>query len=234
VRTVLSAGCPPDRWREFEERFGVRIIEWFGMVDSPGILLNTEGRVGSMGKAGVSGVEFRVVDEDDRPLGPGEVGELVFRHPKGRLTHYHKLDEATETAYRGGWFHTGDLAHYDEDGFFYYRGRKKESMRRLGENISAWEVETVVNAHPGVLDSAAHPVASELGEDEVKICVVPRPGARPSPEDILAFCSGRMAKHAIPRYVEFLDALPKTATERNQYGALRERGLTPQTWDSAA
>jgi crotonobetaine/carnitine-CoA ligase len=231
VRVVVSAGCPPDRWREFEERFGVRIVEWFGMVDSPGILLNDAGRVGSMGRSGVAGVEFRVVDEDDRPLGPGQIGELVFRHPRGRLTHYHRLPEATEKAYRGGWFHTGDLAEVDADGWFYYRGRKKESMRRLGENISAWEIETVVNAHPQVLESAAHPVASALGEDEVKVCIVPRPGERPTPESVLDFCVGRMAHYAIPRYVEFLDELPKTATERNQYAELRARGVTPQTWD---
>ncbi|MFC4003084.1 AMP-binding protein [Prauserella oleivorans] len=231
VRVVLSAGCPPDRWREFEERFGVRIIEWFGMVDSPGILLNDEGKVGAMGKAGVSGVEFRVVDDQDRPLGPHEVGELVFRHPQGRMTSYNKLPEATEKAYRGGWFHTGDLAHYDEEGFFYYRGRKKESMRRLGENISAWEVETVVNAHPGVLECAAHAVPSELGEDEIKVCVVPRPGATVDPEDLLGFCAGRMAHYAVPRYVELVEELPKTATERNQYAALRARGITPSTWD---
>ncbi|AEA23571.1 Long-chain-fatty-acid--CoA ligase [Pseudonocardia dioxanivorans CB1190] len=231
VRVLLSAGCPPDRWREFEERFGVRIIEWFGMVDSPGILLNDAGRVGSMGRSGVSGVEFRVVDDDDRPVGPGTTGELVFRHPKGRMTTYHKLPEVTDEAYRNGWFHSGDLAEYDGDGFFYYRGRKTESMRRLGENISAWEIETVVNAHPGVLESAAHPVASELGEHEVKVCVVPRPDASVTPADILDFCVGRMARHAIPRYVEFLDELPKTATERNQYAALRARGVTPTTWD---
>lgn len=231
VRAVISAGCPPDRWVEFEERFGVRIIEWFGMVDAPGILLNDQGKVGSMGKSGVSGVEFRVVDDNDRPLGPHQVGELVFQHPKGRMTHYYKLSDATENAYRGGWFHSGDLAHYDEDGFFYYRGRKKESMRRLGENVSAWEIETVVNAHPAVLDSAAHPVPSELGEDEIKICVVPRPGVTVSPEELLDYCFGRMAKHAIPRYVELVDELPKTATERNQYAALRARGLTPGTWD---
>jgi crotonobetaine/carnitine-CoA ligase len=231
LRVVLSAGCPPDRWREFEERFGVRIIEWFGMVDSPGILLNDVGRVGSMGRSGVSGVEFRVVDDDDRPLPPGTVGELVFRHPKGRMTTYHKLPDATERAYRGGWFHSGDLAEYDEDGFFYYRGRKTESMRRLGENISAWEIETVVNSHRGVLESAAHSVASDLGEDEVKVCIVARPGMTVTPEEILDHCAGRIARHAMPRYLEFLDELPKTATERNQYAALRARGVTPGTWD---
>jgi crotonobetaine/carnitine-CoA ligase len=231
VRVVLSAGCPPDRWREFEDRFGVRIIEWFGMVDAPGILLNDEGRVGAMGKAGVAGVEFLVVNDQDRPLGPHEVGELVFRHPGGRMTSYHKLPDATEKAYRGGWFHSGDLAHHDDDGFFYYRGRKKESIRRLGENVSAWEIETVLNAHPGVLDSAAHAVPSELGEDEIKVCVVPRPGAVLTPTELLDFCAGRMARHAVPRYVEFVDALPKTATERNQYQTLRSRGITAATWD---
>jgi carnitine-CoA ligase len=231
VRTVLSAGCPPDRWREFEDRFGVRIVEWFGMVDSPGYLLNAEGRVGAMGRSGFAGVEFRVVDEADELLPAGRTGELVFRHPKGRLTRYHKLDEATEAAYRGGWFHSGDLAEADEDGWFYYRGRKKESMRRLGENISAWEIETVLNGHPAVLDSAAHAVRSELGEDEVKVCVVVADGARLEPQEVLEYCIDKMARYAVPRYVELVQALPKTATERNQYAALKARGLTPQTWD---
>jgi crotonobetaine/carnitine-CoA ligase len=230
VRVTLSAGCPPDRWEEFQDRFGVRIIEWFGMVDSPGILLNTEGRVGSMGKP-VAGVDFAVVDDDDQLLPPGKVGQLVFRHPRGQLTHYHKLPEATEAAYRGGWFHSGDLAETDEDGFFYYRGRKKESMRRLGENISAWEIETVINQHPDVVESAAHAVASELGEDDVKVLIVAQPGRSPAPESILDFCVGKMAGYAIPRYVEFVESFPKTETQRPQYGALKLRGLTAATWD---
>ena len=231
VRVVLSAGCPPDRWEQFQRRFGVRIIEWFGMVDSPGILLNDAGRVGSMGRSGIADVEFRVVDTDDRPLGPRQVGELAFRHPAGPTTYYENLPAATEEAYRGGWFHSGDLAEYDEEGFFYYRGRKKESIRRLGENISAWEVETVVNSHPKVLESAAHAVISELGEDEVKIAVVAQPGEQPKPEEILDYCQGKMAHYAIPRYVEFVASLPKTETHRIQYAALKARGITLGTWD---
>jgi carnitine-CoA ligase len=234
VRTVLSAGCPAGDWERFEQRFGVRIIEWFGMVDSPGILLNDAGRRGSMGRSGVAGVEFAVVGDDDQRLGPGQMGELVFRHPGGQMTRYYNLPEATEAAYRGGWFHSGDLASFDADGFFYYRGRKKESMRRLGENISAWEVESVLNSHPAVLESAAHPVPSELGEDEVKVCVVRQPGAALSAEQLLEFCLGRLAYFAVPRYVEFVDELPKTATQRNQYGVLRARGITPGTWDRVA
>ena len=230
VHTVLSAGCPPDRWVEFERRFGLRIIEWFGMVDAPGILMNDEGKVGSIGKA-KCGVEYRVVDDDDEPLPPNRIGELVFRHPKGRMTYYHRMPDATDHANRGGWFHSGDLAEYDDEGFFYYRGRKKESMRRLGENISAWEIETVLNGHPAVQESAACAVRSELGEDEVKVCIVAQPGASPTPEEIVDYCSGKMAYYAIPRYVEFVDALPKTETQRVQYGILRQRGITPATWD---
>lgn len=233
VRTVLSAGCPPDRWEEFERRFGVRLVEWFGMVDAPGILLNTEGRVGSMGKP-IAGVEFAVVDDADEPVPAGHTGELVFRHPAGQLTHYHGLPDATEAAYRGGWFHTGDLASQDGDGFYYYRGRKKESIRRLGENISAWEIETVVNGHPDVQESAAHAVPSELGEDEVKLVVVAKPGARLSPAALAEYCEGKVARYAVPRYVEVVDELPKTGTQRVRYGALKERGVTPATWDRQA
>lgn len=233
VRTVLSAGCPPDRWVEFEQRFGLRLIEWFGMVDAPGILVNTEGRVGSMGKP-VAGVEFAVVGEDGEPVPPGQVGELVFRHPLGQLTHYHGLPDATEAAYRGGWFHTGDLASRDAEGFYYYQGRKKESIRRLGENISAWEIETVVNAHPEVEESAAHAVPSELGEDEVKLVVVPKPGGHVTPEQLVAYCAGKVARYAVPRYVEIVDEIPKTGTQRVRYGVLKERGLTPGTWDRLA
>ncbi len=230
VRVVLSAGCPPDRWEAFQRRFGVQIIEWFGMVDAPGILVNTEGRVGSMGKP-VAGVDFAVVDDRGEPVGPGVVGELTFRHPQGQLTHYHGLPEATEAAYRDGWFRTGDLASYDGDGFFYYQGRKKESIRRLGENISAWEIETVVNAHPQVHESAAHAVRSELGEDEVKVVVVPNPAEHIDPQELVDYCGGKMARYAIPRYVEIVGELPKTGTQRIRYAALKERGVTPQTWD---
>jgi carnitine-CoA ligase len=230
VRVVLSAGCPPDAWEAFEDRFGIRIIEWFGMVDAPGFLLNADGKVGSMGKP-VGDLEFRVIDDNEQPLAPDQIGELVFRHPAGQLTYYHKLPDKTEEAWRGGWFHTGDRAEYDEEGYFYYRGRKMESMRRRGENISAWEIESVLNQHPDVRESAAHAVPSEIGEDEVKVVVTLKPGAERSPEELLDFCQGKMAYYAVPRYVEFVDELPKTGTQRIQYGELKQRGITPQTWD---
>jgi carnitine-CoA ligase len=220
ARICLSAGCPEWAWEEFERRFGLRLIEFYGMVDHPGYLVNTEGRAGSMGKP-LGSSEFRVAED----------GELLMRHPRGRLTHYHNRPDATEEAYRGGWFHTGDLARVDEDGFYFYVGRKKESIRRRGENISAWEIESAVNRHPAVQESAAHAVASELGEDEVKLVVVPRPGAELTPQELIEFCEGHVADYAIPAYIEFRDALPKTGTHRVQYAALKAEGITPATWE---
>lgn len=230
VRVVLSAACPASVWRTFEERFAVRIIEFYGMVDAPGLLLNDVGRAGSMGKP-IGTAEFRIVDDNDQPLPPGKVGELVFRQPQGQLSRYHNLPDATAEAYRGGWFHSGDLAKTDEEGFFYFCGRKKASIRRRGENISAWEIETAINQHPAVLESAAYAVPSELGEDEVEVAVVLRPGAELPPEQLLDFCQGRMAHYALPRFVEFVDDLPKTGTHRIQYEALRKRGVTARAWD---
>ena len=219
VRVCLSAACPAWAWEKFERRFDLRLIEFYGLVDHPGYLVNSEGRVGSMGKP-FGSTEFSVAED----------GELLMRHPAGRLTHYHNRPDATEEAYRGGWFHTGDLAHHDEEGFFYYDGRKKESMRRRGENISAWEIESVVNRHPAVQESAAHAVISNLGEDEVKLVVVSRPGADLTPGELIEFCQGQMADYAIPAYVEFRDSLPKTETHRIQYAALKAEGITPSTW----
>jgi len=113
-------------------------------------------------------------------------------------------------------------------------GRKKESIRRLGENISAWEIESVVNAHPQVQECAAHAVPSELGEDEVKLVVVPKPGEHLTPEALVAYCQGKMARYAVPRYVEFVGEILKTGTQRVRYAELKERGVTPSTWDRLA
>jgi carnitine-CoA ligase len=228
TRVVLSAACPAWAWRDFERRFGIEIIEFYGLVDFPGFLVNDEGIPGCMGRP-IGPTEFEVHDSEGAIL-RDTVGELVMKHPKGRLTRYHKQPEATDTAYRGGWFHTGDLARIDEDNLFYYCGRIKECMRRRGENISAWEIENVVNDHPAVVESAAHAVASDLGEDDVKLVAVLRPGISISPEELIDYCVGRMAEYAVPSYIEFRDAIPKTGTHRVQYATLKAEGITPATW----
>lgn len=233
MRVCLSAGCPPHCWEPFQERFGVTIVEQFSMVDAPGYLINLEGKVGSMGKP-VAGCEAQVLADDGSELPPGQVGELALRAAEGRTHYYLNQPEATEEAFRSGWFHTGDLAWRDGDGFFYYAGRKKESMRRRGENVSAWEVENAVNQFPGVLESAAHAVASELGEDDIKVVVVPREGAEVDPAALLDFCASRMASYAVPRYVEVRSEIPKTPTERPRYADLKAEGVTERTWDREA
>jgi crotonobetaine/carnitine-CoA ligase len=231
VRVVLSAGCPAYAWRPFEERFKLRLIEWFGMVDSPGFLMNTTGKIGSMGRS-LPGFDFRVVDDEDRDVPPGKMGELVFRSDAGKASaFYYGKEDATNEAWRNDWFHSGDLAWIDEEGDFFYAGRKKASMRRRGENISAWEIESVVNQYPAVLESAAHAVPSELSEDEIKLVIVLKPGFTATPEEILDFCQGKMAYYAIPRYIEMRDSLPKTGTHRIEYSSLRQEGITPETWD---
>lgn len=234
VRVVLSAGAPADeRWHEFQDRFGVKLIEWYGMVDSPGTLLNTSGQPGSMGKP-VGGVEFKIVDDADEELPRGEVGELVFRHPMGPQSRYHNNEEATREAYRGGWFHSGDLAMQDADGWFFFRGRKKQSMRRRGENISAWEVESVVGLHPAVKEAAAYGVPSEMGEEEVAVAVVAVPGATLVPAEVVDFCRDKLAHYAIPRFVAVVDDIPKTGTQKVQYEALKATWDPEAAWDREA
>jgi crotonobetaine/carnitine-CoA ligase len=175
----------------------------------------------------------KVVDGQDRELPPYEAGELIFKFidPLTQLPEYYKMPEATADKTRGGWLRTGDYAYLDEEGYFYFVDRKKDAIRRRGENISSYEVEKIINSHPDVLESAAVGVPAEMGEDEVKIYIVLKPGCSLTPEELVTYCEPRMAYFMIPRYVEFLDALPKTTTEKVLKATLKESGLNPNTWD---
>jgi len=136
-------------------------------------------------------------------------------------------------AWRNLWFHTGDAGKYDEDGFFYFVDRLKDYIRHKGENISSFEIEGVVNSHELVHESAAVGIRlkDRGGEDDVKICVVLKPGETLSPETLLDYCQERMPYFAVPQYVEFMNELPKTQTEKVQKHKLREAGITADTWD---
>ena len=147
------------------------------------------------------------------------------------MLEYYNMPDKTLESFRNLWYHTGDLAKRDADNYFTFVDRKKDSLRRRGENISSFEVERAINSHPSVLESAAVAVGSELAEDEVKICVVLKPGATVTPEDLTRYAAERMPYFAVPRYIEFLDVLPKTPTERVQKYQLRQAGITPNTWD---
>ncbi len=130
--------------------------------------------------------------------------------------------------------HTGDLGRMDKDGYFYFVDRKKQALRRRGENISSFEVEAVINAHPAVLESCVVGVPSDVGEEEVKAVVVLKPGQTVAEAELIAFCEPRLAYFAIPRYIAFRTELPKTPSERVEKYKLKVEGITPDCWDREA
>ncbi len=234
ARIAFGAAAPANLWAAIEERFGVTIIEGFGLTESGAVLCNygPERRAGSIGRP-TRLYDVRVVDEEDREVPPGVIGEIVSRPntPHSMAAGYYRMPEKTLEAFRNLWFHTGDLGHRDADGYFYFVDRKKDAIRRRGENISSFEVEKVVNAHPKVEECAALAHPSELGEDEVRVVVVLREGETLAPEDLLAWCEPRMAYFMVPRFVEFRASLPKTPTARVEKYRLRQDGLGPGAWD---
>ncbi len=174
------------------------------------------------------------MNEHDEPLPIGTVGEFIVRAADPWVINagYWKMPEKTAEAWRNGWFHTGDAFREDEDGNFYFVDRMKDAIRRRGENISSFEVEAGVNSHPAVQESAVIGVPSELGEEDVKAIVVLLPDQSLEPRDLIEFLIPRMPRFMIPRYIEIVEALPKTdATFRTQKVKLRENALNEQTWD---
>ena len=237
LRIALSAAAPPAMWEDFEARFGVRIVELYAQTEG-GFMLNSDakanGKIGAMGKPS-GGYDMRVVDDNDNELPAGETGELVYRSTTtDDLPEYYKNPEATAEKNRGGWIRSGDLAYRDADGYYFFVDRKSDFIRRRGENISSFEVEKVVNGHDDVLESAAYALPSELGEDEVTVAVVLQPAAQLTPEALVRYCEARMAFLMVPRFVRFLDAFPKTGTERTMKYELKAQGVTPDTWDREA
>jgi carnitine-CoA ligase len=237
IRLTVGSSAPKDRWREFERRFGITLVEIYGLTESAGVCLGSPPTGGPIGTCGqpLSWSEVRVAREDGSTAAPEEPGEIVIRskQPNTMFVGYYHDEPATARAWDGGWFHSGDRGRQRADGPFEFIDRMKDSIRRRGENISSYEVERVVNDHPSVLESAAVAVPSELGEDEVMIVVVPRPGNEIDPAELSAFCLDRMAAFQVPRYVRVLGALPKTPTEKVQKFELRAQGIT-SAWDRLA
>lgn len=182
------------------------------------------------------GFEVRVVDEHDYPLGPGEVGELILRGTKPWTLNngYYRMPAATAEAWARGWFHTGDAFRYDENGYYYFVDRLKDAIRRRGENISSFEVETYVDEHPEVEQTAAIAVSSAMGEDDVKVVVVLVSGSELTAPALSRWLEERMPRFMVPRYIEFVDGLPRTATLKVQKAKLREAALSDRTWDREA
>lgn len=210
----------------FETRFNCRIIEVYGATET-GIVTATpagsERRPLSCGKANTDTFEVMIANDRDEPVPPGEVGEILVRprRPFAMLSAYYNNPEATAEAFRNLWFHTGDNARADADGYIYFVDRKKDAIRRRGENISSSEVEGVLNKHPAVLECAVVAAPSEMGEDEVKVVVVLRPGATADAEELWAFCDAHMPRFWVPRFIEFRAEMPKTPSQKIQKYLLR-------------
>jgi carnitine-CoA ligase len=234
VRIALAPAVPAQFHAEFTERFGFGLLDGYGSTETNCIMGAplAEQRPGLMGRL-LDGFSARVVDAQDNELLDGEAGELILRadEPFAFATGYFGMPEKTVEAWRNLWFHTGDRVVRESDGFFRFIDRMKDAIRRRGENISSYEVEQVLVSHPQVENAAVFPVHSELAEDEVMAAVVLRQGEKLSHEALLDYCQPRMPYFAVPRYLEYLDALPVTENGKVTKYKLRERGITAATWD---
>jgi crotonobetaine/carnitine-CoA ligase len=239
VRFGVGAGIEPQLHKAFEERFGFPMIEVWGMTETGRIMADChEPRMTDTRAFGrpFPGFEARVVDADDREVPPGTEGELVVRHRaeaprRGFLSGYLKNEAAAEEAWRGGWFHTGDVVRQDASGMLFFVDRKRHIIRRSGENIAAAEVEAVLQSHASVAQVGVLPVADELREQEVLACVVPMPGVAAGPELAAALfehCNARLAYFKAPGWVLFLDRLPTTGTQKVQKTQIFPAGEDPR------
>jgi crotonobetaine/carnitine-CoA ligase len=227
IRLLAAAPIPLELHRPIEERYGCRIVTGYGMTEAFPLAIQGVDVPAVPGSVGRPNPNFEVRLED---------GEIVCRP---RLPHcmfegYHGLPEATAAQMRDGWFHTGDLGRVDADGNLFFVDRKKDAIRRRGENISSFEVERAVLAHPAVAACAAVAVPSPLGEDDVKVCVVLKPDAELDATGLMDHCVAAMPYFAVPRYVEFVAALPLNAVGRVQKFRLREQPVNEATWDREA
>jgi len=235
VRFVLSAACPAEMWEAFEKRFGVKIYEGYGAVDGGGKAIMNFGTapVGSLGKPMPGIGTLRIVDPQGQDCPTGVPGELIFKvSGSGGKVEYYKNTDATNEKVHDGWLYTGDLVRRDEEGFLYFVGRNTESMRKGGENVSAYEVEHAIMEHPAVEDVAVYAVPSELAEDEIMASIKLVQGQSVKPQELMAFMQDKLERFAVPRYIRFVDEFPMTSTHRIIKKELEKTGVTRDTYDA--
>lgn len=241
VHTVFAAPAPKDIYYEFQERFGVKFIEGYGLTETGMATYMDPTKDPVPGSIGVAnpGYEVSVVEPgSDRVLPANTPGEIVvdMKIPNIVMRAYYGMPEKTAEDFRNLKLHTGDLGRQDEQGYIYFMDRVKDYIRRRGENVSSMEVERQVSDHPNIKEAAAIGVKAGEGassEDEIMIVCIPE-GDAPDPTELTHWMAERMPYFMVPRYIRFVDALPKTPTERVQKVQLREEGITPDTFDREA
>jgi len=227
LRIAKSAGAvlPAKLMHDFERLYGVPLVDGYGITEAHSFVTLNDPRGrrpdGSCGKA-IEGVDVRIVDGQDRDVPAGERGELIFRGPNLPLG-YVNGPEATAEALRGGWYHSGDVAYMDAEGYVYIVDRIKDTIICGGYNIYPKEVEDVIYAHPAVLDVAVVGVADEAKGEIPKACVVLKPEATVTAGELEAYCRQNLAAYKVPRVMEFMDAIPKTASGKTKRFLLRQR-----------
>jgi crotonobetaine/carnitine-CoA ligase len=237
AKKCFGGGAPRDVHEAATGRFGLQVCELYGMSETgTWNTINRPGKIksGSVGQIRAS-FEVKIFDDLDNDLLPGQVGEIVIRPKKPFImfTGYYRMPEETLKDYRNLWFHTGDLGKVDSEGYFYFCGRKKESIRRGGENISPYEIERVLTDIPAVAEAAAVGVPDSILGEEIKVYVVLREGHSVEPQELIEKCQERLPKFMTPRYLEFVSQLPKTPSEKVQKVALKSRGIG-SAWDRLA
>jgi crotonobetaine/carnitine-CoA ligase len=234
LRAGITGAMPAALSVEFEARFGVRLHDVYGMTEGEPMALPRPGEETPPGSCGRPrpDLELAIQGEDGGLLGPGEVGEIAVRPllANAITAGYEDDPEATAAATAGGWFHTGDLGRRDADGFVFFADRLKHSIRRRGENISSWELESLIAAAPGVAECCAVGVPSPLGEEDVKVTVVPADGESLDPAQLWRWCRERMAAFMVPRYIEVAATLPRADTGKVMKEELRRLG--GGVWDA--
>lgn len=221
-------------WRE---RFGARQVggNGYGLTEACVITSLPAGDYVAPGSSGkrVPDFDVRIVDDLDREVPANTPGEIVCRplRPDIMFMGYWRRPEETLKLMRNMWFHTGDIGKFDDAGFFYFVDRKKDYLRRRGENISSFEMESAFAQHPDIAEVAVHAVPSDKGEDDVKVTAILNAGATLTPEALFQWSTNAVPYYALPRYIEFRDTLPKNPQGRILKYQLRDEGKTPSTWD---
>jgi crotonobetaine/carnitine-CoA ligase len=244
IRKIYGGPIPAEMMKAFQHEFGVPdLIEGFGMSEIPGALNNPFDGVRKIGSIGLPArhprfpqgfAQARIADEDGRELPDGEVGELQVKTPIAMLRYF---DDAKQTAeaFVDGWLRTGDLARRDADGYYYYVARKKDIIRRRGENIAGAELDRVLAAHPQILEAATIGVPAALGDEEILAVLVARSSPPPAPEEIADWCAARLAAMKVPRYIVFAESLPHTPSQRVAKFVLKQDAtLVLRAWDREA
>jgi carnitine-CoA ligase len=242
IQFALQIGVPTANQAELHERWGFPWIEGYGLTETGlvvGMPLEHGPEMTGSGSIGIPcpEVEVRICDDEGSETATNEPGEITLKAP-GLLLRYWNRPDATAEVFKDGWFHTGDIGRRDERGFLFFMGRKKDIIRRSGENVAAVEVEELLRSHAAILEAAVVPVADELRGEEVKayVALVEDGGQEKlPPREIVEFCAQRLAKHKVPRYIEYrIEPFPRTPSMRVKKSDLLAEPATAAVWDREA